>query len=364
MTNKSTRNTLGIFSFTKIIIPILLGLSVGFFMIAREYSKNSTLFSDIANIFDTYAISCLLLGVLFEIGREITYMLRLRILSDKKLSWKQCFQIIMLWEFSSTVTPTSVGGSAVALFIIPLEGIGVGRSTAIVMIATLMDELFYIIIAPITILFAGYDAAFATDFKFNVLGAKISEIQVFFIGYSFMMLITLVILIALIFYPKKFKNFLYSLGEKKLLKRFQSKLRKTGDDVVVSAKEYKNKNFFFWLKTYLVTVASWSCRFLVLNCILAAFNPEINNQLLIYVRQLVMWIVLCISPTPGSSGVAEFAFPLFLNGFLPKGMEGVLALLWRLFTYYPYIIIGIVVLPIFTNRIAARKRKIKQTKNS
>lgn len=361
--SKPTSNPLGIFKFNKVIIPILIGLGVGFYMIAREYRKNTSLFSDLANMFSTYTIICILLAVLFECGREITYMIRIRMLSDNKLSWKQAFHIIMLWEFSSTVTPTSVGGSAVALFILPLEGLGAGRSTAMVMIATLLDELFYILITPIMVFVCGIQASFATKFKFSLLGMQISETHIFTIGYTFMLLLTIFILTAIFFYPHKFKSLLYYLGAKKIFRRWQHKFNKMGDDVLTSANAFKHKPFLYWIKVYGVTVASWSCRFLVLNCILAAFSTShtseqlIDNNTIIYVRQLVMWIVLCVSPTPGSSGIAEFAFPLFLNDFLKEGFEGVLALLWRLFTYYPYIIVGLIILPIFTKRVALRKKK-------
>jgi len=70
-----------------------------------------------------------------------------------------------------------------------------------------------------------------------------------------------------------------------------------------------------------------------------------------------MWIILLISPTPGSSGVAEFAFPIFLGEFLPIGTSTTLSVLWRTYTYYPYIVLGLIVLPIWTSRIIKRKRE-------
>lgn len=359
---KEKDSPLKIFNVYRIIIAILIGLGVGFFMIAREYSKNQSVFSNIASLFTSYSFLCLFIAFLFECNREFMYMYRLRLLSDKKLSWQKCFQIIMLWEFSSTVTPTSIGGSAVALFIIPMEGIAVGRSTAIVMIATLMDELFYVIITPIIIFLIGSQTAFATEFRFSVAGWKFAEIDVFLIGYSFMMLLTLFILVAIFFCPKKFRGFLYRLGKTRLLKRWEYKFQKTGDDILTSSEEFKEKRFTYWLKVYGATVLSWSSRFLVMNFVLMAFNTDISSlldNLVIYCRQLVMWIVLCISPTPGSSGVAEFAFPLFFTEFLPEGLQGILALLWRLFTYYPYIIVGLLVLPYWSNRVMKRKKQIK-----
>jgi uncharacterized protein (TIRG00374 family) len=54
---------------------------------------------------------------------------------------------------------------------------------------------------------------------------------------------------------------------------------------------------------------------------------------------------MLISPTPGSSGVAEFAFSGFLKEFIPLGLVGALALLWRLISYYPYLFIGAAILP-------------------
>ncbi|MCF0209775.1 MAG: flippase-like domain-containing protein [Bacteroidales bacterium] len=361
MTEKS--NPLGIFKFNKIIIPILIGLGVGFFMISREYKQNTSLFYDLGSLFSTYSLLCLFIAILFELMREFMYMYRIRLLSDNQLSWKKAFQIIMLWEFSSTVTPTSIGGSAVALFIIPMEGISIGKSTAMVMVATLMDELFYIIIAPLTILLVGSNAAFATHFKFSFLGFQISELLVFFIGYGFMSLLSIAILLAMFFFPNKFRNFLYKLGKKKIFSKKKDKLEKLGDDVLVSSKEFKDKKALFWLKAYFSTLLSWTSRFLVLNFVLMAFNTNITtffDNLLIYCRQLVMWIVLCITPTPGSSGVAEGAFPLFFHEFLPEGLQGVLALLWRLFTYYPYIIVGVFVLPYWTHRVYKQRQSKKE----
>ncbi|NJN77591.1 MAG: hypothetical protein HC803_04080 [Saprospiraceae bacterium] len=48
-------------------------------------------------------------------------MARLHILTEGEFTWRKCFELIFIWEFSSAVTPTSVGGSAVALFVLSQE---------------------------------------------------------------------------------------------------------------------------------------------------------------------------------------------------------------------------------------------------
>ncbi len=399
----SKSNPLKLFSFNKVIVPLILGIGVAVFLIARDFSEpiitevplgqgayywvdaNNDDAKELSELYPADATNkgnisvdyqknilknilktwtwgstfCLLIALFFAIMRDVMYMYRLRVLSDKQLSWKQSFQIIMLWEFGSAITPTVVGGSALAFFIVSLEGIGVARSTAIVMITALLDELFYIIIAPITILLVGVNLAFIQDFDFNVFGMRFGVITVFFIGYGFMCLLTIIILLAIFIYPRGFKWFLYYLSRKKLFRKSSAKLQKIGDDVIVSSKEFKGKSIWFWLKAYGITVGSWMSRFLVVNFVILAFTP-VADHIWLFARQLVMWIILCISPTPGSSGIAEFAFPIFFREFIPLGLGSTLSVLWRIFTYYPYIFLGLIVLPIWSKRVITRQKLKKR----
>ncbi|MEE1271716.1 MAG: lysylphosphatidylglycerol synthase transmembrane domain-containing protein, partial [Bacteroidales bacterium] len=320
----SEKNPLSLFSFKKILLPLLIGIGVAVLLILKDIKNDSSAITDILINWTWASTLFLFLALCFGVMRDLMYMYRIRLLSDKKLSWKQSFQVIMLWEFGSAITPSVVGGSALAFFIVSLEGIPVGRSTAIVMITALLDELFYIIITPIVVLIVGASLAFNTDFRFTFLGYEFGETQIFFIGYGFMCLLTLVILVAIFFFPQGFRKLLYILAEKKLFCKIKDKTKKMGDDIVTSSQEFKGKGIVFWAKAYLCTVFSWTSRFLVVNCILLAFSP-VGEHLLVFARQLVMWIILCISPTPGSSGVAEFAFPLFIGEFMPQGTHATIA---------------------------------------
>ena len=79
---------------------------------------------------------------------------------------------------------------------------------------------------------------------------------------------------------------------------------------------------------------------------------------MVYARQLVMWVIMLISPTPGGTGVAEYMFSEFLGLYIVEGFSGVIALLWRLFTYYPYLFVGIIVLPGWIRRVYLKRRLI------
>ena len=93
------------------------------------------------------------------------------------------------------------------------------------------------------------------------------------------------------------------------------------------------------------TFFSWTARYWVVNFLILAFFP-VKDHLLLYGKQLVMWVIMLISPTPGSSGVAEYAFSVFLGEFiLVSSLISAIVILWRFLTYYLYLFSGSVVLP-------------------
>jgi len=286
----------------------------------------------------------LALALLMMFCRDFGYMIRIRHLTDKKLSWKQSFRVIMIWEFASAMSPGIVGGAAVAMFILKREGINLGKSTAIVLITALLDELFYILIVPLTILLVGTEAFFPNEFSSQFLGMSINPFALFLLAFIIIFLIVLFLLIAIFVAPVWFKNVLLFFCRLFFLKKFRTRVEKVGDDIILASSEFKGKPFSFWGIVFGATVFSWLGRFLVINCLIVAFSP-MADQFMIFARQLSMWVILLISPTPGGSGIAEFAFSGFLSEFIPFGLVAILAILWRLISYYPYLFIGAILLP-------------------
>lgn len=73
--------------------------------------------------------------------------------------------------------------------------------------------------------------------------------------------------------------------------------------------------FYLWLKAFGITCLAWTSRYLVVNALLIAFTTS-GSQLLAFVRQLILWVVMTISPTPGGSGVSEYMFREYYADFL------------------------------------------------
>ena len=118
-------------------------------------------------------------------------------------------------------------------------------------------------------------------------------------------------------------------------------------DLQWTSQEMKQENKRFWFGSFGATILSWTCRYLVINCVLAAFLPiSFFNHIFILGKQLVLWIFMLISPTPGASGIAEFAFGELMGEFSTSILLIVaLAVIWRLISYFPYLILGSILLP-------------------
>lgn len=293
-------------------------------------------------------------ALLAMVARDFGYMLRLRTLTEKAFSWKQSFRVVMLWEFASSLSPSVVGGSSIAMFIINREGINMGKSTAIVLITAIMDELFYITMVPLVFIFLGTAKLFPIELEQEIFGFALKAHYIFWIGYFFIALLVVVLSIAIFFKPRFFKYILLKMFSWKILRKWRRKSLDTGNEIMEASLEYKNKPALFWFKALGSTYFSWLARFLTVNFLILAFVSN-ADQLLIFARQLIMWVILLISPTPGGAGVAEFVFSGFLGDLIPFGLAGALALLWRLFSYYPYLFIGAVILPNWLNKTKGNK---------
>ncbi|OYT15288.1 MAG: TIGR00374 family protein [Bacteroidetes bacterium 4572_77] len=340
---------------SKIVWPILLGFGVAAWLLFGDINADSFSFFE----WSLSAVFWIFISLLMMVLRDVAYMWRLRILTHKKLKWYDSFQVIMLWEFSSAVSPSVVGGTGPAIYFLYKEGLNIGRSTAVVLTAIFLDELFFIIMVPLMVLFFGF-MAFPQEGS-----ALLNNMQLYFwMAYSLILIYTILLAYALFINPYTIKKLLSYIFLLPFLRRWRGKVRKLGNQLIITSKVFKEQRIGFWLKSFFATFISWTARYWVINFIfLAFFSQAIGwyENFLIYARQLSMWILLLISPTPGGSGIAEYIFTDFLGDIIPNLEWAVpLAILWRLISYYPYLFIGAVVLPRWLRKVFETKKELHE----
>jgi len=321
----------------KMIWPVLIGLSVVGFMFYQNFDIKAF---DVVH-FTWHAVFWLIIAFVLMAFRDIGYIIRIRILTDNDFSWRQAIRVIFLWEFTSAITPSAVGGTGLAVIFVNKEGISVGRSTAVVMATSFLDELYFIIMFPLMILLISKSELFpeASQTATELYWAAV-------IGYSIKLAYIIVLSYGLFKNPRAIKRLLINLFKLRFLRKWRYNAAKAGNEIMQSSAELIKKPFSFWVKAFGATFFSWTARYLVVNAMFLAFFV-VHDHLLLYARQLVMWIIMLVSPTPGGSGFSEWVFTEYLGDFLPDiaGIVVVMATLWRLITYYPYLIIGALITP-------------------
>jgi uncharacterized protein (TIRG00374 family) len=335
----------------KIWIPVLFGLGI----VAYLFYSDPSVSSENLALIRHARPGMLSLALLMIVVRAVFYILRIKVIAREHLDWTSSVYVIMLWEFASAVTPSVVGGTAVAVFILMKEGVSLGKSLALVMLTAIMDNLIFVVFAPVVFFFADGQIIPQSNSPLSFLGWSFSPqsgLQVlFWISYLLIGLYTLVMCYALFIKPRAFKWLLLKITSLKFLRRWRYRAYEHGNEVIWASSQLKGKRMAFWITITVVTILIWSVRYLQLNFIIASLvDLPFSDHRLIFARQLILWIIMLVSPTPGSSGAAEFFFPLFFEDYL--GAYTLISnILWRALSFYPYLLLGAIFLPRWLRRV-------------
>ncbi len=377
---KDYQNLLNSVSPWKIAIPIILGLGVVVYMFLTKFKAEE--FAKIS--FQTHTYFWILMAGVFVCIRHLCYMTRLRIITEGHFSWWKCFELIVIWEFSSCITPSSVGGSAVSMFVISQEkGMTAPRTVMIILYTVVIDTFFFLTALLLFFLTFGPIMIYPglTDIS-NIFGNVWTS--AFAVAYLFMLSYGSLICYGVLVNAGAMRAILNFLGKLPLINRFKDTLANFGNDMVTASAELKGKGWKFHVGSILATMGAWMSRFMILNCLILAFvtfsdSPEVKNhydslftaanglelnvveqQFFIYAREQAMYVLMAVSPTPGAAGAAELAFLSFHNDYMPDEKTNVtlatiIATVWRMFTFYSYLLFGAIVVPRWVSSVIATR---------
>ncbi len=334
----------------KVWIPVLFGLAIVAYLF---YSDPNVSVDNLALIRDANPYM-MILAVLLILVRGFFYTYRIKFISDHQLTWGNAIYVIILWEFASAVTPSVVGGTAVAVFILLKEGMTLGKSLALVMLTAIMDNIVFVVSAPLIFLFSEGQIIPESEEPFQVFAWSVNPqggLRVlFWVSYWLISFYTLMMSYALLVRPRAFKWLLLKITGNRFLRRWRLKAYEQGNEIMWASAQLKGKTASFWIILLLTTTAIWFVRYLQLNVIIASFvDLPLTDHILIFARQVILWIIMLVSPTPGSSGAAEFFFPLFFEDYMgPYTL--ITNITWRLLSFYPYLFLGALFLPRWLRR--------------
>jgi uncharacterized protein (TIRG00374 family) len=336
-----SRNIATYFTGKKLIFPILIGLTTAAYFFLQDFDLQAY-----QSINWTATTSLwLLAAVLSVFTRLLFYAYRLIVLSNYELSWRRAIQVVILWEFSSAISPGVVGGTAAALLLLAREkNINTGKGTAIVLATSFLDVLFYVLAVPVLALWVSRVDAIPPSIGFlteTVIWNYFTTIYFIFLGW------TIVLGFGLFFKPQGIAHLVLLFTTISFLKRFRDKVEKWGHNLILAAEAFRHESLWHWSKAFCGTSLAWISRFILVNCLILALG---NGYAVaeIFAKQLVMWAALMIPATPGAAGMAEWLFSGFMDGYFPNAqITNTAAFIWRLLSYWPYLFAGLIVFPIW-----------------
>lgn len=279
--------------------------------------------------------------------RHFCYSLRLHAITDGFFTFRKCLKLVVLWEFSSALTPTSKGGAFVMMFALTRENLAAGRTAAVAFYTMLCDSGFFVLTLPIWLAIYGPRMLYP---GVNTFSEASLATGAFFVTYAIMTGFWLTMVFFLILKPQFAQNALRSLARFPFLRKFEPKFQQIGADFALGAAEIRRQKWTSHIRVMVGTLGAWTCKFIMINCIMLAVKPGIPfdgaTQLFLYARLVAMFIIMSFSPTPGAAGLAELALTKFISDYIPEtSIALVVALIWRGMAYYGYLLAGAIVAP-------------------
>lgn len=302
------------------------------------------------------AAACFIVAITCEIHK---YVLMMREMSPIKAKFnrrrarKVARRTVLLGKYYDSITPAAIGGQPFQIYYMRKHShLPAGVSTSIPIFGMISGQIGFIIIAILCFLFG----------SLSINNAALIGTACF--GLIFYAFWPTVVMIAT-FLPQSTKE-LINLIVKGLAKlRIVKHPRKVTAKVEFEVDEYaksvrrilKTKGLF--IKTISLSIAFNSLIAMIPFFVLTAFGGEVDF-LPCFVTTVAVTSAVYFVPTPGNSGAAEGTFFVVFSA-LSQGYVFWAMLVWRLFSYYIYIIMG----PIIYWRIhQEKKQKIKQRKRS
>lgn len=327
----------------KAVIPALIGIGVIAWLFSRDFNPEAWRLLRL----DERTVTAIIAACLFVIGRDFGLTWRFRAITDGTLTWRRALRVDIMCAFTSAITPSAVGGSALAIFYLNREGISVGRATTLTLTTLFLDEMFFVVFCPLLFIFLPISQLFGAVADDSFLrGIEV----VFWLVYAGIVIWTAILFTGILARPEWLQNAVKWLFAKRWLKRWQKGANEMMDNMQAASVWVKQQSRRWWLEVFGATTISWFSRYFVVNALFWGFVPAASG-LLVFGRQFVVWVTLMVSPTPGGSGVSEWLFTNYYGDLIGDvSVALVLAMIWRILSYYIYLLSGVCLAPSYFSR--------------
>lgn len=313
----------------RVIWPILLSLSVFGIVAALTFdvSDYATAVGGLNPWLFVLALGTVGLRVLFG-GWRFHYV------SRGQLSFWAGIRGQLAWDFFSNVTPSAIGGGPFAIVYLTRDGnIRAGDATAWTIFCIVLDQLWYVLLVPLVLV-----VSLHLDIIPEALGplgyglfiAYLAGLMVWVAGFSYATLVR----------PSLFQKAAALVFRLKALRRFRGRVSREMTQMERRARILRSQPTRFYLNGFLLTLGSWSMRYLLILFVVWGIYAPVD-KLLVLMRGAALTLLAIAMPTPGGSGGVEGLYVLLIGPLVPAAAVAPTLLAWRFLGYYIFIGIGI-----------------------
>ena len=350
-TNKSRIINLVFFCISVVVLVVILLYQ------SRKYGIKDPgdLFKENVSFKGVGLIVLVFLAIMFlESFRTWLLILKATKISRPVISYKST----SICRYYDCITPFSFGGQPFQIYYLSTRGVNTGVATSVPLAKYMYSQISFCLIALIMLIVGS-----------GMWGTKSSLV----VGLSIVSLIISVVFLLLIIFitlSKKVASrliigFIKFLSKIKLVKNYE----KTSRVVYRSLSEYQ-KSIRFYLKDFWTSLLAFisSAGVVLLKAlipyliyVMLSDNIEVGFSI-IFCKFIVCELATMYVPLPGGSGVAEISFTALFASLFSDGLLFWAMLIYRIASYYIYILQGFIVILYDIIIGDKRDRKYKETK--
>ncbi|MBQ6375835.1 flippase-like domain-containing protein [Candidatus Saccharibacteria bacterium] len=331
---KNWKKTLGI------VLFVLLNIAVIAITAVNEFgnSANAAKLEEV-KILPYMLIPAVLLFILATWLNIYKYVIMMKTaytpgtMPPRREMWRVAWRVVMLGKYYDNITPAAIGGQPFQIYYMRKNsGLAHGHATALPLVGMVAGQMGFLVVAIICFMIN------------SIMGGSVVLMLTAWLGLLFYAFWPIMIF-GISYFPrptKKFLGFLIKvLAKVRIIKNRDealAKIERELDDYVKSIKMLA-KTKYLLAKILILSIAYNVFIYLIPYFVIKAFGGDIG-VFECFATTLAVTSAVYFVPTPGNSGAAEGTFYAVFSA-LSTGYIFWAMLVWRMFSYYIYIILGL-----------------------
>lgn len=285
-----------------------------------------------------FVVLILIFGV--TTGLEVLAMGYLLKKSTRKWRFGLSFKTYALGRYYDSVTPLATGGQAFQVTYLKSHGVPLHSALSVPLARYTFSQIVWVLVSFICMVVSFVDKTY------NSFVGIVSIIG-FILG-SFMLFFTIFLSMCKTLGRKFVVKSLKLLQKMKIVKNYEKqyeKISKLVEDFQSVMQHYAKspKDFIILFGLYLLKLCSVYIMPFFIFCFFNTFEPSLFFKY--FVMAILVDLAASFFPLPGGTGMSEVSFSaMFAADFSGSGALIWALLFWRFFTYYVYLVMGLIII--------------------